>query len=65
MLLALHEQEKIAWMKKIEQLQRRERKEDLQRLQIKLKLKEDQEDHRTKINEFQKNYAIEKAAEVI
>lgn len=65
MLLALHEQEKIAWMKKIEQLQRRERKEDLQRLQIKLKLKEDQEDHKTKINEFQKKYAIEKAAEVI
>ena len=61
----MHEQEKMEWMRKMEVLQYKERVMETKKLQLQLKLKDDLENNKTRITEFQKKFAIDKAAEVI
>jgi hypothetical protein len=64
-LLAIHEQEKIAWMKKMAAIEARKEREAKKAKELKEKVRERVKDRQEKCLKFQKKYAVAKAAEVI
>lgn len=65
LLIAIHEQEKIAWMKKMEVIKMRREREEKKAKELKDKVKARVKDRQEKCLKFQKKYAVAKAAEVI
>ena len=65
LLLAIHEQEKIAWMKKMHVIEMRKEKEAKKAKELKEKVQQRVKDRQDKCTKFQKKYAVQKAAEVI
>ena len=65
LLQAIHEQEQMEYMKKIRKLQAKEKMKEKNRHMIKEKVTTDLHENEKQILEFQKNYSVKKAAEVI
>ena len=65
MLLAIHEQEKITWMKKLTNIQLRREREERKKQELKKIVKKNVEENKEKALNFQKKYAVQQAAEVI
>ena len=59
MLLAIHEQEKIAWMKKLTAIQLRRERAEQKRLELKKEVAIQVEKNREKALNFQKKYAVQ------
>lgn len=65
LLLALHEQAKLEYTKKMDRLDEIEKKKAQQRLEIKNKVHQKVQENRDTVIQMQKKLAVEKAADVI
>jgi len=65
LLLALHEQEKIEYMKKMSKLQEKEKKHTEKRRELQDVVKSQVQERSAELKQYQKNYQLDKAVEAL